>query len=80
MTKPTLDKAYIDKNNNASVVADGAMQLYRRGDTVFLTGSIQLSASKYNQGLWFDLPAWAAPPEHVRMYFNTSGKMILLSF
>lgn len=80
LTKPTLDKAYIDKNNNASVVADGAMQLCRRGDTVFLTGSIQLSASKYNQGLWFDLPAWAAPPEHVRMYFNTSGKMILLSF
>ena len=80
LTKPTLDKAYIDKNNNASVVADGAMQLYRRGDTVFLTGSIQLSDSKYNQGLWFDLPAWAAPPENVRMYFNTSGKMILLSF
>ena len=80
LTKPTLDKAYIDKNNNASVVADGNMQLYRRGDTVFLTGSIQLSASKYNQGLWFGLPAWAAPPEHVRMYFNTSEKMILLSF
>ncbi|SET95488.1 hypothetical protein SAMN04487821_1341, partial [Enterococcus malodoratus] len=61
LTKSVNDYASVDKNNNASVISNGSMKLYRRGDIVYLTGSFQLSAAKNNQAVWFDVPSWAAP-------------------
>lgn len=81
LTKTTLDYAMVDKNNNASVMADGSLKLYRRGDLVYLTGSFKLSAAKHNQGVWFSPPTWARPAEPPRMYFRaTSGSMALLFY
>lgn len=80
LTPKTTDYAMVDKNNNSTVIADGSFKLYRRGDTVYFTGSIKLSAGKYNQGLWFNPPSWAKPVEMVRMYFQAGGKTVLLTY
>lgn len=78
LTNATTDYAMVDKNNNASVMSEGSLKLYRRGDLVYLTGSFKLSAGKYNQGVWFNIPSWAYPIEAVRMYGKTGDKMCLL--
>lgn len=80
LTNLTLDKAYVDNSNNASVIADGSMKLYRRGDIVYLTGSFKLSQAKYNQSLWSNVPSWAAPMDMVRMYWESSDKFYLVTF
>lgn len=80
LTKSVNDYASVDKNNNASVISNGSMKLYRRGDIVYLTGSFQLSAAKNNQAVWFDVPSWAAPINMPRMYWNSGGNFYLLTF
>lgn len=80
LTKKTTDYAMVDKNNNGSVISDGSLKLYRRGDIVYFTGSFKLSSGKYNQGIWFNPPDWSFPPEMVRMYLNAGGRMVLITF
>ena len=80
LTKSVNDYASVDKNNNASVISDGSMKLYRRGDTVYLTGSFKLSAAKYNQAVWFNVPSWAAPIDRPRMYWSSGSNFYLLVF
>lgn len=80
LTNATTDYAMVDKNNNASVMSDGSLKLYRRGDLVYLTGSFKLSAGKYNQGVWFNIPSWAYPIESVRMYGKTTSDAMCLLF
>lgn len=78
LTKATTDYAMVDRHNNASVMSDGSLKLYRRGDLVYLTGSFKLSAGKYNQGVWFDIPSWSYPIESVRIYGKAGDKVCLL--
>lgn len=80
LTKSVNDYASVDKNNNASVISDGSMKLYRRGDIVYLTGSFKLSAAKYNQAVWFNVPSWAAPIDRPRMYWSSGSNFYLLAF
>lgn len=80
LTKSVNDYASVDKNNNASVISDGSMRLYRRGDIVYLTGSFKLSAAKYNQAVWFNVPSWAAPIDRPRMYWSSGSNFYLLAF
>ena len=80
LTKSVNDYASVDKNNNASVISDGNMKLYRRGDIVYLTGSFKLSAAKYNQAVWFNVPSWAAPIDRPRMYWSSGSNFYLLAF
>lgn len=80
LTKSVNDYASVDKNNNASVISDGSMRLYRRGDIVYLTGSFKLSAAKYNQAVWFNVPSWAAPIDRSRMYWSSGSNFYLLAF
>ncbi|MEG2326651.1 MAG: BppU family phage baseplate upper protein [Enterococcus sp.] len=76
-----LESAYANKDNTPEAFSDGALNLYRKGDTVFLTGSIKLSAEKNNQGIWFNLPVWARPMNMVRLFFrSTNGNMVLLTY
>lgn len=80
LTKSVNDYASVDKNNNASVISDGSMKLYRRGDIVYLTGSFKLSAAKYNQAVWLNVPSWAAPIDRPRMYWSSGSNFYLLAF
>ena len=76
-----LESAYADKNSTPESFSDGTLNLYRKGDTVFLTGSIKLSAGKKNQGIWVNLPSWAKPLNMVRLFFrSTNGNMVLLTY
>lgn len=78
LTENEAQYSTVDKNNNASVMSDGSLKLYRRGDLVYLTGSFKLSAGKYNQAVWFDIPSWSYPIEAVRIYGKAGEKTILL--